>query len=72
MADRATKSLCPTTKVLSAGDGIDLRQTQSVPFHTRGGRAQLQRSRGRDHFEIRDWEDTKSQCHHVVHHETRR
>ena len=53
VADWATKSLCSPTALLSARYGIDLRQTQSVLFHTRGGRIPLQRCGRRDFLEIR-------------------
>ena len=38
VADQATKSLCSAAKLSTAKCDIDLRQTQSVLFHKRGGR----------------------------------
>ena len=43
VADQATKSLCSAAKLSTAKCDIDLRQTQSVLFHKRGGRIPLQR-----------------------------
>ena len=66
MADRATKSLCSAIQLLIAGHGIDLRPTQSLLFHKRGGRIPFQTCGERDYLEIRMTERPRNPCHHVV------
>ena len=53
VADQATKSLCSAAKLSTAKCDIDLRQTQSVLFHKRGGRIPLQRCGRQDNLEKR-------------------
>ena len=53
VADLATKSLLSDKKLLSARYGIDLRPTQSLLFHKRGGRILFQICGRRDYLEIR-------------------
>ena len=47
------KSLCSAATLSTAKCDIDLRQTQSVLFHKRGGRIPLQRCGNRDYLEKR-------------------
>ena len=53
VATRDTKSLCSATKLVSAGYSIEMRPTESVLRHSRGGCMLLQRCGKRDFLSIR-------------------
>ena len=53
VATRATRSLCPGTKLASAGYSIEMRPTQSVLRRSGGGCILLQRCAKRDFLSIR-------------------
>ena len=53
VATRATRSLCSTTKLVSAGCSIEMRPTRSVLCRSGGGCTLLKRCGKRDFLSIR-------------------
>ena len=53
VSTRATRCLCSATKLVSAGDSVEMRPTQSVKLRSRGGCILLQRCGKLDFLSIR-------------------
>ena len=53
VADRATRSLCSATKLVSAGYGLEMNPSHSVLHHRSDGSVRLRRCGNRDFLSIR-------------------
>ena len=69
VAPRASSSLCSATKLVSAGNSIEMRPTQSVLRRSGGRCILLQRCGKRDFLSFRVKKKFRDQCHHLFHHE---